>query len=361
MRIASLKTYLPLRELLHRTYTETMADDGLGLAAQLAYYFFLALVPALLFLLALASFFPLATMADLLPAALDRFAAPEMITILRNQLQQISNGNHGGLLSLGLLGAIWSSSAALVAIINALNRAYDIEEQRPWWKVRLVAIGLTIGLAVFVLLAFTLVVAGPTIANVVAAKVGLSSAFLWTWKILQWPVAFLLVCFGLGLVYYFAPDAEQDWVWVTPGALLATTAWLVVSLLFRVYVVSFGNYQATYGALGGVVVLLLWMYITALVIVVGAELNAEIEHASPWAKAQPQTASGERRKIGAAAARAFRERRSVPASRALVPVPALTSRPAASTLVAPRGSFVDYVTAFLLRLVWPRVRRPRSE
>lgn len=361
MRIGSLKTYLSARELVSRTYKETVEDEGLGLAAQLAYYFFLALVPTLLFLLALASFFPIARFTDLLPAALGRFAAPEIVKLLQEQLHQISSAGNGGVLSLGLLGALWSSSAALVSIIDALNKAYDIEEQRPWWKVRLVAIGLTVGLAVFVVAAFTLVMAGPVLAETLAQSGALSTGMTWAWKVLQWPLAFVLVCVAIGLVYYFAPDAEQEWVWVTPGALLAATLWLVTSLLFRIYVVSFGNYQATYGALGGAIVLLLWMYITGLVIVVGAELNAEIEHASPWGKHPAREVPGERKKIGAAAERAYREREPQPATKppspSLPPAGSPSRLPESAGSGMRRGSPGDYATAFLLRLVWPRARR----
>jgi membrane protein len=354
MRIGSLQTYMSWRQLLQRTYAELMADDALGLAAQLAYYFFLALFPTLLFLLALASFFPVGQFTDLVPQTVGRFAAPEMVQLLRQQLQQISNADNGGILSLGFLGAVWSSSAALVSIIGALNRAYDIDEGRPWWKVRLVAVGLTIGLSVFVLASFTLVIAGPALADSVAQRVGLGAAFVWTWTILQWPVAFALITLALGLVYYFAPDAEQDWVWVTPGALLATSTWLLGSLLFRMYLVSFGNYQATYGALGGVVALLLWMYMTGLVIVIGAEVNAEIEHASPWGKDPGEKVPGERKKIGAAAERAFGQRSSDreprPQPPARLPAPALPATAHASSLR-------EGLLALLLRSIWPRVRR----
>jgi membrane protein len=199
----------------------------------------------------------------------------------------------------GPRGAIWSSSAALVAIVSSLNRAYDIEESRPWWKVRLTAVGLTIALALLVLTSFTLVVAGPTIAEHLASSFWAGAVFEWSWKILQWPVAFFLVSMAVGLVYYFAPDAEQDWTWITPGAVIGTLLWMVISLAFRYYVTNFTDYNATYGAVGGVIVLLLWFYISGLAILVGAELNAEIERASPHGKA-----SGERRAHGIASGEA---------------------------------------------------------
>jgi len=266
-----------------------------------------------------------------------------MLSIIRDQLVRLGNGNDGGIFTLGLLGALWSSSAAMVAMISAMNRAYDIEEERPWWKVRITAILLTIGLAVFIVVAFGLIVAGPQAADWAASRFGFGPAFTLTWKIVQWPIAFALVVTGIGLVYYFAPDAEQDWAWITPGALIATVLWLIGSIAFRIYVVSFGNYEATYGAITGVILLMLWFYLSGLVLLVGAEASAEIEHASPWGKAPGEKILGQRRKIGSAAGRAWRER-----DRATAPLPAIAPaplQPAGSPIAVPKLSFIDKVGA----------------
>jgi membrane protein len=295
-------------ELVKRTAKDAGRDDILGLAAQLAYYFFLALFPAILFVIALASFFPLSNFIDEITRALRPIAPAEVIGFVEDQLGRVSNADSGGILTLGILGAVWSSSAALVAIISALNRAYDIEESRQWWKVRLTAIALTLALALMVLFSFSLVVAGPAVAERLAASFGLGAAFEWSWKILQWPLAFFLVTTAIGLVYYFAPDADQEWVWITPGAVVATLLWFVVSLVFKVYVTNFTNYNATYGAVGAVIVLMLWFYISALAVLIGAELNAEIEHASPYGKEPGEKVPGQRKKIGVAAARAYKDR-----------------------------------------------------
>jgi len=298
------------RELVTRTAKETVADDCLGLAAQLSYYLFLALFPAILFLLALGSFFPLHDLTGDIVRLLQPIASREMIALLTEQMQRISQQENGGLLTFGVLAALWSSSAAMVAVTSSLNAAYDIEEGRPWWKVRLIAIGLTIALAVFFLLSFTLVLAGPTIAEYLGRTLHLGTVFEWTWKVLQWPIAFVLVTTAIAIVYYVAPDAEQDWAWISPGALVATTLWLIASLGFKIYVTSFADYNATYGAVGGVMVLLLWFYVSSLAILVGAEMNAEIEHASPHGKDPGEKRPGERRAIGARAARAWRERQA---------------------------------------------------
>ena len=339
--LAYFDSTLSWRELLKRTYKETMADDGFGLAAQLAYYFFLALFPAILCVLALASFLPLQNFTDEMVAVLGRFAPDEMLAVIRDQMVRLAEGNNGGLLSIGLLGAIWSSSAAMVAIISAMNRAYDIEEGRPWWKVRLTAVLLTVGLAVFIVVAFGLIVAGPQLADWLAARFALGSAFAWTWKILQWPVAFALIVTAIGLVYYFAPDADQDFAWMTPGSLIAAVLLLLGSLAFRFYVVNFGNYEATYGAVAGVILLMLWFYLSGLILIVGAEASAEIEHASPWGKAPAEKVPGEKKKLGSAAARAYREAGGdVPTRRAAPPVHSFP--------IVPQPSIVDRLGAYVV-------------
>ena len=124
---------------------------------------------------------------------------------------------------------------------------------------------------------------GPKLGETIASTLYLGQAFVWTWNILQWPVVFALVAFAVAIIYYFAPDAEQEWIWITPGSVVATTLWLLISLGFKFYVAHFENYNATYGAIGGVIVLMLWFYLSGLAVLTGAELNAEIEHASPCA------------------------------------------------------------------------------
>ena len=343
--LAYFERTLSWGELLKRTYKELMDDDALGLAAQLAYYFFLALFPAILCVIALASFLPLDSLTDEIVSSLGRFAPDAMLSIIREQLVRLANGNDGGIFTLGLLGALWSSSAAMVAMISAMNRAYDIEEGRPWWKVRVTAILLTVGLAVFIVVAFGLIVAGPQAADWLSARLGFGPAFALTWKIAQWPIAFALVVTGIGLVYYFAPDAEQDWAWITPGAVLATVLWFIGSIAFRFYVVNFGNYEATYGAITGVILLMLWFYLSGLVLLVGAEASAEIEHASPWGKAPGEKIPGQKKKIGSAAGRAWRERGGVTA-----PPPV---QPAGTPVILPQPSFIDRVgAAVVLLLRW---------
>ena len=297
--------------LLKRTVKEIIADDVFNLAAQQAYYFFFSLFPAMLAVISLASFFPVENLMDEIIRMLGRVAPPDVITIVTEQIGKIASSNAGGLLTFAFLLTVWSSSAALMSMTSTLNAAYDITENRPWWKVRLIAIGLTLGLAVFILVSMTLIIAGPTLAERVANALHLGVAFKWTWMVLQWPLVFALVATAIAMVYYFAPDAEQEWVWITPGSILATALWILVSVGFKMYLSRFDTYSVeTYGTIAGVMVLLLWFYLSGVAILIGAELNAEIEHASPYGKDPGERVPGEKKKIGVAAQRAFTERRA---------------------------------------------------
>jgi membrane protein len=287
--------------VIRRTVHRTIQDDCLGWAGELAYFFFLALFPALLFLVALASFFPIHQLTDQMLSALARFAPPDVLSIVHDQLLQISKNNNGGLLTLGIAGTIWSASSGMSSVISTLNQAYHVQETRSWWRVRLTAILLTIVLAVFILVSFALVLVGPMLADRVAEWLHLGPVFVWTWKILQWPVVFALVAAGIAQVYYIAPDVQQRLIWIVAGSVFATFVWLLASLSFKWYVSAFANYQKTYGAIGGVIVALLWFYVSGLAILMGAEMNAVIEHASPLGKDPGEKVPGEQEQKAAPA------------------------------------------------------------
>ncbi|MDQ3347929.1 MAG: YihY/virulence factor BrkB family protein [Acidobacteriota bacterium] len=291
-------------EIVKRTMRETRADGCVGLAAQLAFYFFLALFPALIFLIALVGFIPVGPAIDNALGGLGRFAPSDVVAIVRRQLTQGGSSGEGGLLTFGALGAVWSSSAAMTAIIGALNRAYDIEEWRPWWKMRLIAILLTLGLAGFILVSLAIVMAGPEVAQALADWLGPGQGVVTAWGILQWPLAFLLVVVAIDLVYHFAPNAVTEWVWMTPGSVLATMLWLVTSLGFKLYLSRVASFEMMYGAVGSVIVVLLWFYVSGFAILLGAEMNAVIDKALPYQEAAAPATPGERKKIGPAAERA---------------------------------------------------------
>ncbi|HVZ21029.1 MAG TPA: YihY/virulence factor BrkB family protein [Vicinamibacterales bacterium] len=281
-------------QILKKVGVSLYEDNLLGWAAELAYFSFLALFPALLFFVALAGYFPVHDLTSSVVNALAGFAPSDVIDIVKTQLTQIARRPHTGLLTLGIIGAIWSASSGMSSAISTLDQVYRVRDRRSWWHVRATAIGLTVTLAVFIIISFALVLAGPPLADKIAHAAGLGPLFSWTWKIAQWPVIFALVSFGVAIVYYVAPDVAQDWIWLTPGSIFATLLWLAVSLGFRWYVVEFANYQATYGAIGGVIVALTWLYVSALAVLMGAKMNATIEHASPMGKDPGEHAVGDR-------------------------------------------------------------------
>ena len=308
--LARLKVPLSWGDLAKRTLKEAYADDVPSLAAQQAYYFFFALFPALLALISFASFFPIANLIDEVVRMLRNVAPGDVVDIVRDQIRKISESDSGGILTFAFLFTLWSSSNALLSMVTTLNAAYGVRDSRPWWKTRLIAIALTVGLALFILISMTLIIAGPPLATRIAENVGLSDAFMWLWYLVQWPLVFTLVATAIGMVYYYAPDVEQDWVWITPGSIIATLLWIGASIGLREYLARFADYNETYGTLGAVMVLMLWFYVSGLVILIGAELNAEIEHASPYGKDVGEKVPGEKKKIGAAAERAYEERRA---------------------------------------------------
>lgn len=308
--LAHLSVPIGWKDLLKRSGKGAWDDNVLDLAAQQAYYFFFALFPALLFVVAVASFFPLQTLTDEVIGRLGGIAPAAVIQIINEQMQQLGKQNSGGILTFAFLVTIWSSSGAMVSIITTLNAAYDVTESRPWWKTRLIAIGLTVGIAIFTLASMFLIIAGPSLAERLASSMNLGDAFKWTWWVLQWPVIFALVASAIGLVYYFAPDVDQDWVWITPGSVLATLLWLLVSLALKFYYQLVPDANASYGAIGGIMVLMLWFYCSGIALLLGAEMNAEIEHASPYGKDAGERVPGEKRVIGARAQRLYEEKRA---------------------------------------------------
>lgn len=280
MIFALFRAPIPWSAVVRRTVQEIDEDNCFGLAAQLAFYFLLALFPALLFLVALVGFVSVENALSELLVAVGTVAPRELVELLRGQLSQIAEGSHVSLVTLGIIGAIWSSSAAMVAIIDALNHAYDVAEWRPWWKRRLVAILLTIALAVFIITTLALVLLGPSLVSWAAGWLPVMAPVGVIWAASRWPLMILCVVIGVDLIYYFAPNRRARWVWITPGSVLATGLWIGSSFAFKAYVVNLADYSATYGAIGGAIVTMLWFYLSSLAVLVGAELNGVIEHAS---------------------------------------------------------------------------------
>ena len=286
-------------ELAKRVWAEFSDDEIAERAAALAYYFLFALFPALLFLTALLGLLPIPDLMDRLMTYVAQTLPGDAASIIEKTLNEIVAGAGGGLLSLGVLGALWAGSNGMHSIMSALNVAYDVEENRPWWKAKLLAIALTLGFSVFILSALVLIAFGPTLGEKVAATVGLGAVFTVVWNIVSIPIIMALVAIGIALVYYLAPNVEQHWRWVTPGSAVALVLWLAASFALRFYVTTFADYNATYGSIGGVILLMLWLYLSGIALLLGAEVNSEIEQAAaqrgaPDAKAAGEQEAGER-------------------------------------------------------------------
>ncbi|HEX8144152.1 MAG TPA: YihY/virulence factor BrkB family protein [Pyrinomonadaceae bacterium] len=281
---------LTWRELARRIWLEVYESDIFTRAAALSYYFLLALFPLLLFLLALLGYFAeagtelrrnlLSYLAHVVPRS-----ASELIYTTVNE---ISKDTGGGKLSFGLVAALWFASYGMGAISETLNAAYGVRESRPFWRVHLTSVGLTIALALLIISALALVLYGGEIGEGLANRWGLGEAFKLAWNLLQWPIVLLFVLFAFALIYYFAPDLyHQKWYWITPGSLTGVGLWLIVSFGFRLYLRYFDRFSLTYGSLGAVIILMLWFYLTGAAILVGGKVNAEIEHAAA-AKGAPE-------------------------------------------------------------------------
>jgi membrane protein len=272
-----LKSLLSVRAL-KATVQEFQRDDALGLAAQLAFYLILALFPFILVLVSLMGTFSSPELANEVLRYFEEVTPQQVYVILESFLGDVLSGSKPapGLFSIGLVIALWSASGAFAALINALNKAYDVEETRPFWKVRGIALLMTLGLSVMILVGELLLIAGPDIGSAIAGFFGLSSVFELVWNIVRWPVALFFMVFTVALLYYFAPDANQPFRWITPGGLIGVILWVLASIAFRFYVSNFGSYDETYGSIGAVIVLLLYLYISSLTILFGAELNATL-------------------------------------------------------------------------------------
>ncbi len=265
-------------QTLKTTVQEFMRDDAMGLAAQLAYYLILSLFPFILVLFSLLGTFGSEQLASDLLGYFQRIMPVQVFDLIQTYMKPILSGKQEAprLLSFGVLFTILSASGAFSALINALNRAYDVQETRPFWKVKGIAILMTIGLSAIILIGVLLLVAGEPIGRTVADIFGLGSVFVFVWEIVRWPIALLFMVLTVALLFYFAPDAGQPFRWITPGGIIGVLLWVLASGAFSLYVNNFDSYNKTYGSIGVVIVLLLYLYIASLTILFGATLNATL-------------------------------------------------------------------------------------
>ncbi|HYO63704.1 MAG TPA: YihY/virulence factor BrkB family protein [Pyrinomonadaceae bacterium] len=303
MRKSSIKSLwrfggLPRRELARRTWARVFKDDVFGKSAQLSYFFIFSLFPLLFFLASLLGYFTQtgSELREELLRYLGSVVPRKASVLIRDTLDEITQASSGGKISFGLLLAVWTGSFGVGAIISTLNAAYGVRESRPWWKEQLVSVGLTIVLALLTISALSLMLYGGDIGELLAVRLGLGDLFTSVWNVVQWPIALAFVLLAFALIYYCAPNVKEiSWYWVTPGSVLGLALWLLVSFAFRTYLRFFDTYSTTYGSLGAVMILLLWLYLTGAAILVGGELNAVIEDAAAKAGAPDAKEHGEKK------------------------------------------------------------------
>ena len=277
-----------------KVIAKRIADNAVtDRAAQLSYYFLFSLFPFLFTLVTLAAYLPVQGAIDELLARLDPLMPQAAMSIIHDQLTALTTQQRPHLLTFGLLLAVWSASRGVDALRTALNLSYDVKESRPWWKVQAIAIVITIATSALMLFAIAVLALGSGAGVWLAGKLHVDQywALLWSW--LRWPITAAGVMLVLALLYYFLPDVKQEWRYITPGSVLATMLWLLLTWGFSFYAETFGSYDKTYGAIGGVIVLMTWLYISGFVFILGGEVNAVLEHASAEGKARGAREAGE--------------------------------------------------------------------
>jgi len=253
-------------------------DDVFNGAAALGFYLTLAVFPALIFLLSLLPYLPIPYLDDAIMDLLGRALPQEAASLLEGTVRRIVYERQGGLLSFGFLGMLWAASTGMYAAMHQLNNTYNVKEARPFLKARATAILLTLLFGALVVGTFALIVLGGVLQTWLARFVGPSPILLTSFAVLRWGIILATLLFGIALIYYLAPNAEQPLEWITPGSVFAVAGMLTASLAFRVYIEHFADYEATYGAIGAVIVLMLWFYVVGLVLLLGSEINVVIDH-----------------------------------------------------------------------------------
>ena len=267
--------------VLRRVYRKVLDDDCPGLAGQLAYFTLFSMFPFLLSLVALAGLAidDPATLLKTLTERMQGFLPGDAVGLLEGYIDLTLRNADPSVLVFAVLATFWSGWAAADAIVKAVNRAYELQETRPWWKLWSISVLMILGF-VLVVVSLALVVFGPEVGGYFQSLIGLPDALLALWDVLGWAGAFLAVSLAHALLYYVAPNAEVPFKWITPGGFAATVLILISSVGLNVWVANLGRYDQVYGQVGAIMVLMLWLYITGLMVLVGAEVNAVLARAA---------------------------------------------------------------------------------
>ena len=273
-----------LKDALLRTYADVGRNHTLQMAAALSYYFVLSLFPALIFLSAAVAYLPVPDLFDQSWALMARFLPPDTMGLVRRVLADVITPNRETFLSFGILGTLWTASGGFAASIEALNIAYEVNDDRPFWKRRPLALALALLTGALLLVAFSVMVVGPRFGEWLAGRVHLSGLFVLLWPYIHWTVAISFAILAVEALYFLAPNIKQRFLATLPGAVLAVGCWIGLSYLLGIYFRHFAHFNKTYGTLGAAIALMVWLYWTGFAMLVGAELNTELAKISRQGK-----------------------------------------------------------------------------
>lgn len=266
---------LPKRAVA-RTYHDVLKNQTLQAAAALSYYSILSIFPALILLSAVMAYIPLPNFFQDVLVAMGRVVPPGTMPVVYAVLNDILGANSRAWLSLGTLGTLWVVSSAFDEMIEALDAAYDVDDQRPIWKTRLLAVGLAAATGFFLICGIAAMIVGPRVGHWLAASLSLSQVFILLWPYIHWTMAVAFAILAVETIYFLAPNVKQRFMATLPGAILSVACWIGLSYLLGIYFRYFGNYNRTYGTLAGVMALMTWLYWAYFILLAGGELNAEL-------------------------------------------------------------------------------------
>ncbi len=269
-------TFRGIRDAIWRTVDDISRKHLLQMAAAMAYYFVLAIFPALILLSAVVAYLPVQGGFDQVMRMIASFVPEDGMRVIRHVMAQVVTPNRATLLSFGILGTLWTSSGGFASAIEGLNMAYEVEEGRPFWLTRPLAVGLTFLVGALFLIALAVMIVGPNFGEFLAAKAGVSTLFAVAWPYIHWGVSVAFTVLAVEFLYYIAPNVKQRFWATLPGALLSVGAWIALSYVLGIYFRTFGHFSKTYGSLGAMIALMVWLYWNAVVMLLGAELNCQL-------------------------------------------------------------------------------------
>lgn len=285
---------VPAKQFLKELNQETSDDNIYNGAAALGFYLTMAIFPALILVMTLIPYLPIANVDQAIMDMLGQALPKEAYDMVAGVINEVTSQKRGGLLSFGILATLWAASSGMYAIMQQLNITYDVKEERSFIRARATAIFLSLLFGLLVIGAFTLIVLGGVIQDWLGNRFGFSGLLLGFFVVFRWVMIVAALLLGFAVIYKFAPNVEQKFAFITPGSVLGVALLIIASLVFAFYTSNFADYSATYGSIGAIIILMLWLYIAGLVILIGSEINSLVEHHSPEGKRKGEKKEGNR-------------------------------------------------------------------